>query len=80
MSYYIMSYYIYKLYNLIIGKEHNTIDELQLKINATKSDIEMDYDSSQPNQLIIANEELFKSFNNFSYKNKEYVRTQLFQF
>lgn len=73
-----MNYYIYKLYNLIIGKEHNTIDELQLKINAIKSDIELDYDLSLPNNLLIANKELLNSFNNFSYKNKQYVKTQLF--
>jgi len=55
----------------------NTID-LQLKINATKQDISQDYDLSTIEGVTKANEELILSFSNFSNKDINYIKSQLF--
>ena len=55
----------------------NIID-LQLKINATKQDISQDYDLSTIEGVTKANEELIFSFSNFSNKDINYIKSQLF--
>jgi hypothetical protein len=51
---------------------------LQKKIEATKKDIEMNYDLSTIEGVILANTELFLCFNGLNKKEEEYLRTQFF--
>lgn len=51
---------------------------IQKKIDATKKDIEMDYDLSTVEGVNLANTELFLCFNGLNKKEEEYLRTQIF--